>query len=221
MKKIRVPRLSRGGKTARNLLLALLLACAIWAQCGCPLPTAEMEFRRLGRENLLPRSELLWRRHGVSEVLVGRAEGRWVTGYLDEGGRSGCVLECGPLNDGPSPVPLTQLLDGPGETGGTVAGNAMLFLLVPAEAARAEVRVTGRSDTAVVAHGGAGRTETFAGEPQGNGVFFFWMGWGEPDSMGGSSTYSSALPGLPYTLNLYREDEALLLRQEGTIPEPW
>ena len=45
----RHPRLGRGGRTVRNLLLTAALALMIWGQYGCPLPTAEMEFRRLER----------------------------------------------------------------------------------------------------------------------------------------------------------------------------
>ena len=36
------PRLGRGGRTVRNLLLTAALAQMIWGQYGCPLPTAEM-----------------------------------------------------------------------------------------------------------------------------------------------------------------------------------
>lgn len=54
------PRLGRGGRTVRNLLLTAALALMIWGQYGCPLPTAEMEFRRLERQYLLPRSEIVY-----------------------------------------------------------------------------------------------------------------------------------------------------------------
>ncbi len=52
------PRLGRGGKTVRNLLLALALAVLVWAQYGCPLPTVEMEFRRMERQNLTGPGEI-------------------------------------------------------------------------------------------------------------------------------------------------------------------
>lgn len=38
----------------RNLFIAALLATPIWGQFGYPLPTAEMNFRRMERMNLLP-----------------------------------------------------------------------------------------------------------------------------------------------------------------------
>ena len=60
MKKLQfLPRLGRGGKIVRNLVLAAGLALVIWAQYGCPLPTLEMEFRRMERTYLLPPSEIL------------------------------------------------------------------------------------------------------------------------------------------------------------------
>lgn len=51
-------KLSRGQQTVQNLLLAALLLTLRWGLAGYPLPTAEMEFRRLERTHLLPASEI-------------------------------------------------------------------------------------------------------------------------------------------------------------------
>lgn len=211
--------LSRGGKTIRNLLATLLLLFGIWTGADGPLPGLEMRFRRLERENLLPESQILWQKEGYVSILVGRTEERWVAGYLREDDWTGGSLESWPLGDGPSPVPLTTMVEEPDEAGQPITGNAMLFLQVPDEAARAVVQVTGRSDVEVVRHGGQGRTETFEGEDQGNGVFYFWMGPGLPDSAGSGATYSEGLERCPYALKLYRADGSLLLEQAGILPE--
>ena len=47
-------KLGRKGKIALNLLLVLLLWVGIWLNNGAPYPSAEMELRRMERENLLP-----------------------------------------------------------------------------------------------------------------------------------------------------------------------
>ena len=49
----------RGVRTACNLALALLLAVSIWTACGWPLPTAELEYRRLERRNLMQPAQIL------------------------------------------------------------------------------------------------------------------------------------------------------------------
>lgn len=71
------PRLSRGWRTVRNLAAVLICLCVLWARAGYPLPTAELEFRRLERQNLLPPSEL----QGVF-----RRENQWVVVGLREDG---------------------------------------------------------------------------------------------------------------------------------------
>lgn len=69
------PRLSRGWKIVRNLAVTLICLSVLWAWAGYPLPTAEMEFRRLERQNLLPPSEI----QGVF-----RRENEWVVVGLRE-----------------------------------------------------------------------------------------------------------------------------------------
>lgn len=70
-------RVSRGKKLAVNLALCAFLLALIWSRFGYPLPTAELEFRRLERTHLLPPSEL----QGVF-----RRENQWVVVGLREDG---------------------------------------------------------------------------------------------------------------------------------------
>ena len=58
-------------RAARNLLLALLLLAALWYVEGCPLPTQEMEFRRMERQRLAGRSEILFRCESQGEAMLG------------------------------------------------------------------------------------------------------------------------------------------------------
>lgn len=54
----RRPRLSRRGRVGVNLLASVLAACLLWGAAGYPLPTMELEFRRMERTHLLPPSEI-------------------------------------------------------------------------------------------------------------------------------------------------------------------
>lgn len=56
----RLPRLSRGKKLVLNLVVTALAGGWLWGLAGYPLPTAELEFRRLERQCLVPRSELVF-----------------------------------------------------------------------------------------------------------------------------------------------------------------
>ena len=61
-------------RAARNLLLALLLLAALWYVEGCPLPTQEMEFRRMERQRLAGRSEIIFRCESQGEAMLGRPD---------------------------------------------------------------------------------------------------------------------------------------------------
>ena len=86
-------KLSRGKRTIINLALSTLLLVLIWGLMDYPLPTAEMEFRRMERTHLLPHSEIqgifldgcrnrTWQTVGVQEDRVVLLESR----NLSEGG---------------------------------------------------------------------------------------------------------------------------------------
>ena len=111
-------RLTYRTKIAGSLLVTLALLFSLWAYYGYPLPTAELEFRRLERQNLLPRSEIVFTaprsindlepKNGPAFTLfdrwaVGTRGRRAAVGYLDG---KWSQIDVFPLNDGPSPVPL-------------------------------------------------------------------------------------------------------------------
>lgn len=136
MVKRKLPRLSRGWRTVRNLAVVLACLYALWAWADYPLPTAELEFRRLERTHLIPRSEIvfsngagngdtLWLSRngsfsGWSVFALDGTElhlrGRWVAGVrgdravlarLDRFSYDGFIREI-PLDGGPVLAPLVR-----------------------------------------------------------------------------------------------------------------
>lgn len=121
-------RLSRGQRTLRNLVLGVLLMALIWGLAGYPLPTAELEFRRLERTHLMPRSEIVFSNRARSRDgwQVSRQDrsvfaldgtelylrGRWMVGVQGDRAAVACLSGTGryirsfPLNSGPSLAPL-------------------------------------------------------------------------------------------------------------------
>ena len=93
-------KLSRGKRTIINLVLSALLLVLTWGLMGYPLPTAELEFRRMERTHLLPRSEIVLsngtrsgeglqvsREDGAVLALDGTElylRGRWMAGVLED-----------------------------------------------------------------------------------------------------------------------------------------
>ena len=61
-------------RAARNLALALLPLAALWYLKGYPLPTQEMEFRRLERQRLAGRSEIIFRCESQGEAMLGHPD---------------------------------------------------------------------------------------------------------------------------------------------------
>jgi len=209
----RRPRLGRGGKTVRNLLLALVLALLVWGQYGYPLPTAEMEFRRLERANLLPESEIIfnsvkdsplqWRGSILSfstqRVVIGLEGDR-----VHVAGLRYKILEVYPLSEGITPIPLYNLFVREVGLGSSDSGVPLLFLNVPAEAGRANVEIdaVGRSGEAL-----RGRGEGWCLAP---GKWMFSVAPGDDFS---GEWYADGT----YTLRLYRADGSLLLEQSGRV----
>lgn len=121
-------KLSRGQRTLRNLILGVLLMALIWGLADYPLPTVEMEFRRLERTHLLPRSEIVFsngarnrdgwqvsRQDGSVFALDGtelHLQGRWMAGVRGDRAAVACLSGDGryirsfPLDSGPSLAPL-------------------------------------------------------------------------------------------------------------------
>ena len=61
-------------RAVRNLLLSLLPLTALWYLKGYPLPTQEMEFRRLERQCLAGRSEIIFRCESQGEAMLGHPD---------------------------------------------------------------------------------------------------------------------------------------------------
>ncbi len=124
-------RVSRGKKLAVNLALCAFLLVLIWSRFGYPLP-AELEFRRLERTHLLPRSEIVFSNGARSEdglrvsgsdgsvfALDGtelHLRGRWFAGVREDRAVLACLGENFyrtfirefPLDGGPVLAPLAQ-----------------------------------------------------------------------------------------------------------------
>ena len=217
-------RLSRGKKLALNLVIILLAGGWLWGLAGWPLPTLEMEFRRLERQYLAPRSEIayqtgFWNTGDVVDVrsrdgrylsvfqpfVVGVAEDRVYSAALYQPGRN--VLTVVPLGEGPAPVPVDSVIARVPEPGGTwMTGCNLLFLQIPGETEQAEL------DIDTVLSGG----ERFVRHAQEglcleDGLWLF--------SLDPGSYPPDWYEGARYTLRLRGEDGALLLEKTGTVPE--
>ena len=220
----RRPRLGRRGRTVRNLVLSIVLATMVRGQYSCPLPTVEMEFRRLERQYLLPRSEVayqsgFWSSGGGGDIksrdgtylsvfeplIVGVTEDRGYSVTLRRpGGHDMTVIS---LGEGPAPVPVNGTVARVPEPGRTwMSGCNLLFLRVPQETARAELDVDAT----------LWDDERFTRRAQEglcleDGVWLFSL---EPPEGGYPGDWYE---GAMYTLRLYREDGGLLLERNGVI----
>lgn len=222
-KRFHLPRLGRGGKILRNLLLSGVFLFLFWWAFGCPLPTAEGTFRRLERQNLFPASEILYvwenplpANETGSEprvLILGEQEDQFTLGYLFRRWRnhpSEDFLELWPREEGPTPIPLSRPIHGEDHEDYSV----LLFAQIPEEAARAEVTLTGRLDDM------KNPVETAQGERAGEGIWVFRFPIGLDLVTSETLRYwSRDLEGLPYTLVLYRADGSVLEEQSGRLPE--
>lgn len=220
----RRPRLGRRGRTVRNLVLSIVLATMVWGQYSCPLPTVEMEFRRLERQYLLPRSEVayqsgFWSSGGGGDIksrdgsylsvfeplIVGVTEDRGYSVTLRRpGGHDMTVIS---LGEGPAPVPVNGTVARVPEPGRTwMSGCNLLFLRVPQETARAELDVDATlwDDECFTRRAQEGLCLE-------DGVWLFSL---EPPEGGYPGDWYE---GAMYTLRLYREDGGLLLERNGII----
>ena len=216
----------RGLRAFRNLCFVLLALLILWGQYRFPLPTPELRFRQLEDRSLVPRGQIvyLWenpfpvRTTSSGEprhIVIGSSGDQYSVGYLYEPLRSSTnTLEPWPVGEGPTPIPLSQPL----HRNEMDTDNVLLFLQVPEEAAEAELTITGRIENLIEP------VETAQGEKMAEGVWMFRYPIagelsadytaGRPVRYGGRS-----LEGLPYTLELYREDGSLLWEQSGNLPD--
>lgn len=221
----RLPRLSRGRKLLINLVVIVLAALGLWGLAGYPLPTAELEFRRLERTWLEGRSEIVlsldrgldvqardgsWHQF-TRPMVVGVQEDQVLVGYANRADRGFDTLRRYPLPDGPGLVPLDpNLVSWVSQENEKFYALAVPLLLVgvPQEAA------SGTLELVVLDPQGQSRDQTGPLSDLGGGL---WLAALEPPW----SPYSSDwYQGGAYTLRLYDQAGALLLEQEGTVPGP-
>ena len=217
-----LPKLGRGGKIVRNLVLAAGLALVIWAQYGCPLPTLEMEFRRMERKNLLPASEILLTTGRITvshshdpgvpppkiteEQILGLGEDYAVAFWKHPFSSSGNQLVCWPFEEQEGQVKLAPLLDAVSDTRNEdwperESCVAVAALELPEGTVRGEMIVEAeegiyQEESEVLEH----NLCLFAFQSRLSSYSFGWV------------------RGLPYTLRLYDAAGELLLEQTGTVP---
>lgn len=215
MKKFWKP--SRGKQTALNLILAALVFTLIWGLSGYPLPAKEKEFRRMERENLLPRSELIFLDDGREKDLVPEDEnlvltlyqptfigiaGEKVTAAAFDG--NGGMVDWYPLEEGPTPVPFGYAHAVLYKPGFAEFLYPLMFIQVSQEAAQGELSLNLTYRETDYSWSGQGWN-------LGDGVWIFPIK--TPDT--GYTDYW--WQGARYTLTLYRADGSLLLEQRGRL----
>ena len=195
--------LGHGKKIARNLAVTVVLLAGLWACLAFPLPR-ELQFRRLERANLLPRSEIIYQEGAQTVGLSGKmALSAWITGSSPDNW-SFCRY---PLSeDGPTLIPLRG--EGSGmEAFGLVAVN------VP-EAVRVEVELCLEEEQGPV-------TLTGEGRPLSDGCWHlpFRSVEGEEDGLFWAlRKMASGTREAPYTLILCNVEGEELARLEGKLP---
>lgn len=223
MKKLQfLPRLGRGGKIVRNLVLAAGLALVIWAQYGCPLPTLEMEFRRAERENLLPPSEIVLSTGRITvahshepydpvpkvtqEQILGLGDDYAVAFWQNSSLRGASELVCWSFEEQEGQVKLVPLRHAVSDTRDENWPERESCVAV---AALELPEGTARGEMTVEAEEGLYQEESEVLER--NLCLFAFQSR--------LSSYSyDWVQGLPYTLRCYDEAGKLLLEQTGTVP---
>lgn len=224
----RRPRLGRGARTAINLAVIAVFLLYIWGLADYPLVFPTLELRRLERQYLLPKSEIVFSAtpdlfyrsvdlelNGETANLGGTwrvgASKNWaaVMGYYMNfyNMKYFCYY---PRGDGPDPVPMaTGYLWAyrPGQSqGDLVVLLPLLFLDIPEGAVRAEVEMD-------IPDGETTYHRAGEGTDQGNGVWLF--GLETPEDGSWSDRW---FDGVSYTLRAYAQDGGLLGLWTGTVP---
>lgn len=223
MKKLRfLPKLGRGGKIVRNLVLVAGLVLVIWAQYGCPLPTLEMEFRRAERENLLPPSEIVLSTGRITvahshepydpvpkvtqEQILGLGDDYAVAFWQNSSLRGASELVCWSFEEQEGQVKLVPLRHAVSDTRDENWPERESCVAV---AALELPEGTARGEMTVEAEEGLYQEESEVLER--NLCLFAFQSR--------LSSYSyDWVQGLPYTLRCYDEAGELLLEQTGTVP---
>ena len=222
--------LSRGKKLVLNLVIVALAGLWLWGLADYPLPTAELEFRRLERASLEERSELVLSLDGDMDVqarngtefsftrpmMVGATEDRVLVGYSNRIDRPFDMLRRYEWEDGPTLVPLYPNMvnwvdaaqNGAAGDWNRLLESPLLLAGVPQEA------VTGTLELTVLDLEGRSYPQECPVFELGEGI---WL----TSVKAPWDVYSSNwCEGGTYTLRLYDQAGDLLLEQEGTVPEP-
>lgn len=130
MRKIlsRLPRLSRGQKILKNLVVILVCGFICWGWLGYPMPTDELEFRRLERKLLLDHGGTLYPIVVAGEDYFISASDTWV----NVGKKGASTLRGTSVAENGSLVPINNARRDLGE-------YAVLAVGVPDTAATAEL----------------------------------------------------------------------------------
>ena len=117
----RRPRLGRGPRTAVNLAIITVILLYVWGMAGYPLFFPTLEFRRMERQHLLPKSEIVFSAtpapfySGVELELNGGTidlRGTWRVGASENWavvmGDNTKYLYHYPRGNGPDPVPMAM-----------------------------------------------------------------------------------------------------------------
>lgn len=215
------PRLRRGQRTAVNLAVIVVILLYIWGLAGYPLFFPTLEFRRLERQYLTPKSEIVFSatprvfEKSVELDLNGETvtlSGAWRVGASENWavvmGDDTKYLYHYPRGDGPDPVPLAMgyMLAYQRDQGFT-SYIPLLFLDIPRGTAWTEVEMDIPNEEKTYHRAGGGTN-------QGNGVWLF--GLETPEEGGWSSRWYD---GASYTLRAYARDGSLLGLWTGTVPD--
>lgn len=231
---------SREKQIVLCLVLTALCACLAWSCLGYPLPTAELEFRRMERTHLLPRSEIVFfngernkdglrvsKQDGSVFALDGtelHLRGRWIVGVREDWASAACLDEgeiySVPLGGGPALVPFVRwgmYLDHTGYwvthgPGETPEGDPAYVYEYHNFLPFLLMNTPEETASVEIAVRLEEEERSGGGWQLADGI---WMLGIEGEGLiGGEWT-----PGLSYTLRLYRADGSLLLERSGTLGE--
>ena len=230
----RYKNLSRPKKAALNLALAVVLLFALWAYFDYPLPTTEMEFRRLERQNMLPKSEIVFLSEKEDATFVPLEgpelvlSGRWAVGLLEENAVMAYLGDYYPWGiwqiplktDGPTVIPLACQ-----HIWGNVYGYWVEEGPIPAEEGGGYRYAHHNFTPMLLLNVPEGTVRTEFATPNDVGKVRVGEGWNLGDGvwlvslMHGEYERNRPYDGCPYALRLYDASGDLILEQEGAIPQ--
>lgn len=216
-------RFSRGKKLGLNVLLIMLVSLCLWGMVGYPLPTLEMEFRRMERTYLLPPSEILLSTGRITvahshepydpvpkvtqEQILGLGDDYAVAFWQNSSRRGASELVCWSFEEQEGQVKLAPLISLISDTRGEdwperESCVAVAALELPQGTARGEMTL--EAEEGIYQEGSEVLEHDlclFAFQSRLSSYSYDWV------------------QGLPYTLRFYDGAGELLLEQRGTVPQ--